>query len=180
MLSIKIDDKEFYDGNTNRFTYVKGQTLVLEHSLISISKWESKFHKSFLHNLKNLSKVESQYYVRCMTITKNVPDEVYMCLSNKNIEDINNYINDPMTGTTFSENNGRSDRRPVTNELIYYQMIEYGIPVEFERWHLNRLLTLIKVCSIKNQPPKKMGRTELANRNRALNAKRRKQLNTTG
>lgn len=180
MLSIKIDDKEFYDENTNKFTHIKGPTLVLEHSLISVSKWESKFHKSFLHNLKNLSQAESQYYIRCMTITKNVPDEVYMCLSKKNIEDINNYINDPMTGTTFSKSNGSSDRRPVTNELIYYQMIEYGIPVEFERWHLNRLLTLINVCSIKNQPPKKMGRTELANRNRALNAKRRKQLNTTG
>jgi hypothetical protein len=116
-----------------------------------------------------------------MTITQNVDPMVYQCLNNSHIKQINDYIENPMTATTFvKEQGGKSNGERVTAELIYYWMISLNIPVEFQKWHLNRLLTLIKVCSIKNQPPKKMSRNEILSRNAALNAQRRQQLNTKG
>ena len=116
-----------------------------------------------------------------MTLTQNVKNEVYYCLSDENIAQINRYIESPMTATYFSDSrNGKPNRERITSELIYYSMIALNIPFECQKWHLNRLLTLIKVCNIKNQPPKKMSRREIMNRNAALNAARRKQLNTRG
>ena len=115
-----------------------------------------------------------------MTITQNVNPDVYKRLSRSNIEDINKYIDAPMTATTFSDNNAGKSREIVTSELIYYWMIALNIPMECQRWHLNRLLTLIRVCNVKNTPPKKMSRREIMNRNAALNAARRKQLNSKG
>ena len=114
-----------------------------------------------------------------MTITKNVDSNIYVCLTAENIQKIVEYINAPMTATTIRDN-GKSSREIVTSELIYYWMISLNVPVEFEKWHLNRLITLIRVCSIKNQPAKKMSQSEIISRNAAVNAARRKKLNTKG
>ena len=120
-------------------------------------------------------------YIKCMTITQNVDPDVYNHLTAKNIEDINNYIYAPMTATTFSDDkNGKSNREIITSELVYYWMVALQIPFECQKWHLNRLLTLIRICNVKNQPPKKMSKRDVMSRNAALNAARRKQLNTSG
>lgn len=180
MLQITIPGTEQWDEVNEKFIYTKEQTLQLEHSLVSLSKWESKWGKVFL------SKREKTYeetidYIKCMTITQNVDPDIYNCLSSANIEKINKYIEAPMTATYFSENqDNKPSREQVTAELIYYWMIALNIPFECQKWHLNRLLTLIRVCNIKNQPPKKMSKRALMNRNSALNASRRKRLNTKG
>lgn len=180
MLQITVPKSEIFNDETGEFTYTKEQKLQLEHSLVSLSRWESKWCKPFL-NSKDKTEDEILDYVRCMTITQNVPDIVYRVLSPENIKEINDYINAPMTATTFSDRSGgMGNREIITSEILYYQMIALNIPFECRKWHLNRLITLIRVCSIKNQPPKKMGRTELANRNRALNEARRKRLHTKG
>ena len=111
-----------------------------------------------------------------MTITQNVNPIVYNNLTDKNIEDINEYIDKPMTATTFTSENKSPNREIITSELIYYWMFSLNIPMECQKWHLNRLLTLIRVCNIKNQPPKKMSRREIMSRNAQLNAARRKKL----
>jgi hypothetical protein len=181
MLEITIPAVEAYDEVNNEFiTVINEQTLRLEHSLVSLAKWESKWRKPFLSQ-KQRTLEETIDYVKCMTITQNVDPMVYQCLNNSHIKQINDYIENPMTATTFvKEQGGKSNGERVTAELIYYWMISLNIPVEFQKWHLNRLLTLIKVCSIKNQPPKKMSRNEILSRNAALNAQRRQQLNTKG
>ena len=119
-------------------------------------------------------------YVRCMTITQNVKPEVYNRLTEDNLKAINDYIENPMTATTFSDINQRPSREIITSEIIYYWMVSFNIPFECQKWHLNKLLTLIKVCNIKNSPPKKMSRQEILSRNRALNEARKKNLNTKG
>lgn len=179
MLTITIPAMELFNDITQEFIETKAQTIQLEHSLVSISKWESKWNKPFLAN-NDKSIAETLDYIRCMTITQNVNPDVYRRLSRSNIEDINNYIDAPMTATTFSDNKSGRSREIVTSELIYYWMISLNIPMECQRWHLNRLLTLIRVCNVKNTPPKKMSRREITNRNAALNAARRKQLNSKG
>lgn len=180
MLQITIPAQEQWDEQNQEFIYTKEQTLQLEHSLISLSKWESKWCKSFLSN-KDKTREEVLDYVRCMTLTQNVDPQIYSCLTDENVKQINEYIDAPMTATYFSENkNGRANREIVTSELIYYWMITLNIPFECQKWHLNRLLTLIRVCNIKNAPPKKMGRRAIMSRNAALNASRRKRLNTKG
>lgn len=180
MLQITIPATEEWDELKNEFVYTKEQTLQLEHSLISLSKWESKWCKSFLSRQEKTYE-ETIDYIRCMTLTQNVKPEIYYRLTEENLRKINEYIESPMTATTFSDhqNRGTAGER-VTSELIYYWMIALNIPPEYQKWHLNRLLTLIRVCNIKNQPPKKMSRKEIMNRNAALNAARRRQLNTRG
>ena len=180
MLQITIPAVEHWDEKNNIFVTTEEQTLRLEHSLVSLYKWESKWHKPFLSK-EEKTLDETIDYIKCMTLTQNIDPKVYTCLTSENIKQINNYIEDPMTATTFSQAEQRgSSREIVTAELIYYWMISLGIPVEFQKWHLNKLLTLIRVCNIKNAPPKKMGKRELMSRNAALNAARRKQLNSKG
>lgn len=181
MLQIKIPDVEFYDESTNRFFTRKGCVLTMEHSLISVSKWESKWHVPFLAG-KKLSLEQTLDYYRCMTITQNVDPEVYNNLDKNTADKIEKYINDPMTATWFSNTPSEhgDDRSIITSEIIYYQMITLGIPFECEKWHLNRLITLIRVVSIKNSPPKKMGREEVLRMQAQLNAERKAKLNTKG
>ena len=184
MLRITIPGDEQWDAAKEEFVQTrKDQTLQLEHSLVSISKWESKWGKPFLRK-EPMTDEEITDYVRCMTLTQNVDPEVYRYLTNENFEEVNQYINAPMTATWFSEEkngNGKGNRgEQITSELIYYWMIALNIPSEYQKWHLNRLLTLIRVCNVKNQPPKKMSKKELLSRNRALNEARRQQLNTRG
>lgn len=181
MLQITIPSRELWDESTNEFVITKEQTLQLEHSLISISKWESKWQKAFLTKQEKTHE-ETIDYVKCMTLNQNVDPNVYNYLTNDNIRQINAYIDSPMTATYFSEEKvGRGGHgEQITSELIYYWMIALQIPFECQKWHLNRLLTLVRVCNIKNQPPKKRSRREIMSRNAALNAARRKQLNTKG
>lgn len=181
MLQITVPlGTEYYDEENEIFVYPKEQVLQLEHSLISLSKWESKWCKPFLSKEK-MSDEETIDYIKCMTLTQNVPTEVYNYLTNKNIQDVTDYINAPKTATTFSDDkNSKPSREIVTSEIIYYWMIALNIPFECQKWHLNKLLTLIKVCTIKNSPPKKMSQKEAMSQQRALNAARRKNLNTRG
>ena len=179
MLYITIPATELFDENNDDFIYVNEQTLKLEHSLVSLSKWESKWCKPFFSKTEKTFE-ETIDYVRCMTLTQNVKPEVYKCLTKENIIDINGYIEAPMTATTFRQDNQRGNSENITSELIYYWMIALNIPFECQKWHINRLLTLIRVCDIKNQPPKKMGKGEILRRQAELNARRRQQLNTKG
>jgi len=181
MLELTIPATELWDEVNQEFITTKEQTLRLEHSLVSLSKWESKWCKPFLSKADKTNE-EIVDYVKCMTLTQNVPDVVYLCLTNNDILKINKYIDAPMTATWFNEDNKskKMGREQVTSELIYYWMIALNIPFECQKWHLNRLLTLVKVCNIKNQSPKKMGKRDIMSRNAALNAARRKQFNTKG
>lgn len=180
MLQIAISGTEQWDEGRQEFVYTKEQTLTLEHSLVSISKWEAKWHKSFLSK-KEKTHEETLDYIKCMTLTPNVDPEVYNCLTPDIFEQINNYIAAPMTATVFSnEKSGPANREVVTSELIYYWMIALNIPFECQKWHLNQLLTLVRVCNIKNAPPKKMGKRALMSHNASLNAARRQNLNTRG
>lgn len=180
MLKITIPETELWDEANQEFITTKEQTLELEHSLVSLSKWESKWCKPFLSK-EGKTREESIDYIRCMTVTPDVDDDIYNYLTNENINQINKYIEAPMTATWFNEtNNQKNSREQVTAELIYYWMIALGIPSEYQNWHLNRLLTLIKVCNIKNQTPKKRSKRDILSQQAALNAARRKQLNTKG
>lgn len=180
MLTITIPANELYDEKNNRFIPVKEQKLQLEHSLISLSKWESKWHKPFFTK-KDKTFEEIIDYIKCMTLTQNVNPFVYQCITKKNIEEISEYINDSMTATTFSgKDKGKINNEQITSELIYYWMVALQIPFECQKWHINRLITLIRVCNVKNTPPKKRSKGDVARSYSAINAARRKQLNTKG
>ena len=168
-----------FNEKTGEFFNTKEQTLQLEHSLVSLSKWEAKWNKAFLTKEQKTPE-QVLDYIRCMTITQNVDPNIYNALTDENIEAINKYIEAPMTATSFYDKGGKKSNETVTSELIYYWMIALNVPMECQRWHLNRLLTLIRVCNIKNTPPKKMNKRDLMSRNAALNAARRSKLNTRG
>lgn len=180
MLQITVPATELFDENAGLFINVTETCLKLEHSLLSISKWESRWCKPFLARNENDKRTPKEMldYIKCMTLNSNVSENVYSALTSENMEAITNYIKHPMTATTVSEKI-YNNREIITSELIYYWMISYNIPFECEKWHINRLLTLIKVCNAKNNP-KKMSRAEILSHNRALNAKRRKALHTRG
>lgn len=172
--------EEYYDEVKEEFVYPEVVMLQLEHSLVSISKWESKWHKPFLTN-NSKTEEETLDYIKCMTVTEHVPDEVYAFLNRDNVNRINNYIQDSMTATTFSNRQGgKANKEIVTSELIYYWMIALGIPQEYQYWHLNRLLTLIKICNVKNSPPKKRSQSDIMNEYEALNRARREALKSKG
>lgn len=185
MLQIFIDGDEFFDEKKNEFISVKSRYITLEHSLLSISKWEAKWKKVFLDNTLDKNKKteeEMMDYVRCMTITPNVDPLLYRCLSEKNISEINQYIEDPMTATTFSDRgNAQGRHQIISSELIYYWMVAYNIPSDYEKWHINRLLTLIRICTIKsNTQNNKMNESAIRRQNAALNAARRAKYKTSG
>ena len=183
MLSLTIEKTELFNPKDQTFINVNPQTIKLEHSLLSLSKWESKWNVPFL-NKSSKSIEQIMDYIEDMTITQNVDPAVYFVIQNnaKLVEQIKNYIDAPMTATTFSNRAPKKpNRETITAELIYYWMIAYNIPFECQKWHLNKLLTLIHVCSIKadkNAP--KMSRSEILSQNRALNEARRKALHSKG
>jgi len=181
MLELKIKGGEFWDEGKREFFNYKDCTLKLEHSLVSISKWESKWLKSFFDQEKTAE--ETLDYIKCMTLNKDVDSSVYSRLSMKDIKAINDYINSPMTATTIAKSDDKTQGSHgfTTSELIYYYMIQYGIPVEFEKWHINRLITLIRVCSEENKPKKKKSNPkDLARRYREINNARLAKYNTKG
>lgn len=180
MLEIVIPKTELFDEQTNEFIYTKEQKLQLEHSLVSLSKWEQRWCIPFLTN-KEKTDEQNLDYVKCMTVTQNVDPSCYLCLTPENLKDISDYIKAPMTATTITQEKDKvTNREVVTAELIYYWMVALVIPFECKKWHLNTLLTLINVCNIKNQPRKKMSKSDIYARNRALNAARLAELKTTG
>lgn len=171
---------EGWDDEKQEFVEPKTVVLELEHSLVSVSKWESKWKKAFLSKKEKTSE-EIFDYIKCMTLTPNVDPEVYSHLTAANFKAIQEYIDDSMTATYFSEEKGgKRSNEVVTAELVYFWMIALTIPFECQHWHLNKLLTLVRVCNIKNQPPKKTSKSEIMKRNAALNEARRKQLNSRG
>jgi hypothetical protein len=179
MLKIIIPPVELFDEAKQEFLYSKGYDLRLEHSLVSLSKWEAKWQKPFLTKTDKTDE-ETVDYIRCMTITQNVDPIAYKHISQANIDRIVKYIDDPMTATILPKENGASNKETITSELIYYWMISFNIPFECQTWHLNRLLTLINVCNVKNQPKKKISKSDLLARNKALNEQRKAKLNTSG
>lgn len=179
MLKITIPSQELFDEEKNEFFFTKEVDLVLEHSLVSLAKWESQYKKPFLTK-EDKTREETINYIRHMTVTQNVSDDVYKYITQTIIDLVTEYVSDSMTATTFNEEKGSKSREIVTAELIYYWMIAFQIPFECQKWHLNRLLTLIKVCNIKNKPEKKLSRSEIIRRNKALNDARKAKLNTKG
>lgn len=180
MLELDVPGAEFYDEANNEFVNVNGALLRLEHSLVSVSKWESKWKEPFLSR-KAKTYEQTLDYIRCMTITQNVDDRLYQTLTNEHIEKVNEYILEEKTATTFNERNAPPPgRQVVTSELIYFWMSQFNIPMECQKWHLSRLLTLIRIASIKNAPEKKMSKRAILAQNRSLNAARRKAHGTKG
>lgn len=181
MLRIKVPiSPEGWDEEKQEFVEPEVRVLKLEHSLVSISKWESKYCRSFIDS-KEMTYEETLFYVECMTLQEDIDPEIYSKLTRENVDEIRAYIYSPMTATKVREvKNGRHSGESTTSELIYYWMIESGIPFECQHWHLNRLLTLIKVCSTKNTPNKKMSKGEIMRQNAAINAANRARFNSKG
>jgi len=183
MLKLIIKDGEQYDEENNLFSPINVVELELEHSLLAMSKWESKYKKPFLSSNKKDTKTPEEMigYLKAMVVTPNVDlDVLYMC-SQENIDEIQEYIDSPQSATTFGNMpERRGPGEVITSELIYYWMVAFSIPFECESWHLNRLFALIRICNIKNSKPTKMSRGEIARRNRDLNEQRKKELGTTG
>lgn len=182
MLKITVPGKqELWDEKAEQFIIRDDKDVVLrlEHSLISVSKWEAKHHVPFLSTEKTDAQIMD--YIKCMTLNTDVDDSVYSRLTLNNIRAINEYIADPMTATTIRDRNtNRRMNEIVTSELIYYWMIAYGIPAEFEKWHINRLIMLIRVCAAKNEPPKKRSQKDIMDEYRAINAANKAKFNTRG
>ena len=179
MLKLTIPSVELYNELTNEFSHSKVYELQLEHSLVSLSKWESIWHKAFLTKGEKTKK-ETIDYIRCMTITQNVDPIAYDYITDKELDLVMRYIDDSMTATIFSKENKGTSREIITSEIIYYWMIAFNIPSDYQKWHLNRLLTLINVCNIKNQPAKKGNRKDLLARRNSLNEERKAKYNTKG
>lgn len=189
MLEITVPGGEYWDETKEEFLFTKPVTLQLEHSLISISKWEAKWHEPFFEkdavktgNTTNKTDAQVLDYIRCMTINKIHDPDVYRRLSGENVRMINDYISNPMTASVINSPDDKLKRSTefVTSELIYYWMIAFNIPVEFEQWHINRLIMLIRICSEKNKPQKKLTPRQIAERNRARNEARKAKLHAKG
>ena len=181
MLALEVPGIELYDERTKKFIEIEPQLLELEHSLVSLSKWESEWCIPFLGKGERTNE-QIIDYIRCMNLRDDTDPRVFEHMPPSILSRINQYISAPMTATTFSDNGkaptGRGET--ITSELVYYWMVALAIPFECQNWHLHRLITLIKVCNVKNSPPKKMSRSEIMSRNKALNASRRKSLGTSG
>lgn len=181
MLVLKVPKIELWDEQKEEISYVDETTIKLEHSLISISKWEAKWHIPFMDKTHKKTIEQTIDYIKDMCLTPNVPDFIFSHLGEENYNLITEYITNPMTATWFSDSGKKSTNREViTSELIYYWMVAYNIPSEYQKWHLNRLLTLIQICDRKNQPKKKMSKAEILSSQAALNKARRARYGTSG
>ena len=181
MLQIIIPAEERWDEEHEEFIVSKKeQKLMLEHSLVSLSKWESKWQVPFLSK-KEKTYEETLDYIKCMTITQNVSDDVYKRLTSENLMQIRSYMESPMTATSIHDEPAPKNRSEIlTSEVIYNMMIAFNIPFEGQKWHLNRLFTLIKVCELKNRKPKKKSLRDIMQQNTAINEMRKKKYNTRG
>lgn len=179
MLYITVSSGEIFDEATWTFTEIKPTVIQLEHSLLAISKWESKWKKPFMSTVQKTEE-EFRDYVRCMTINRNVDPNVYFRLKPEDYKQIDAYIHDPMTATTFyGKQTEKPSSKQITSELIYFWMCQAQIPFEAEKWHLNRLMTLIRIHSVENNP-KKMSKNDIYKSNRAMNEARRAKYHSRG
>lgn len=180
MLKLTFPPADFFDEDSQKFISLPGFELELEHSLLALSEWESKWEKPFLGE-SSLTPEETLDYVRCMIVTPEFPPDALDRLDDETVQQVVSYIERKMTATWFADSGSRGPRvETITSELIYYWMTTYQIPFECERWHLNRLMTLIRICDVKQNPPKKRSPEEVAQRNAEINRKRREQLGTKG
>lgn len=188
MLKITIPSREYFDDDKQMFIKVKGAEITLEHSLLSLFKWEQKWKKPFLKEGYKKTFEETIDYIRCMTLTPNIDPDIYYNLDQKTVEKIGEYINDPHTATTFNEpkKDGEAKKKVTateTAETIYCSMVMAGIPFECQKWHVNNLLTLIKVYNVKNDgdgKKKKHSKGDIAKNRAAINAQRLKKYGTKG
>jgi hypothetical protein len=180
MLQLEIHGEDFWDERTCKFVTLKSQILQLEHSLVSISKWEAKYKKPFLSR-EIKTREETVEYIRAMTITQNVNPLVYSLINDEHIRKVNEYIDDPMSATTIKKQEGKgAAAKVITSEEIYASMVEFRVPPEYQKWHFNRLMMLLRVLGERSKPPKKMRKGEIARRNRSLNAARRARSGSKG
>lgn len=180
MLQIVVPGAELFDERTGKRIRSKTAVLQLEHSLVSLSKWESKWKKPYLNNTE-ITPEMSLDYIRCMTLTQHVDPQVYNFLTQENMQEIRDYIDDPMTATTFKQISRPGVKQVITAEIIYYWMVTLGIPWDpCQKWHLNRLMTLIRVCDEKNAPSKRMSKRDALARQRSINQARRAKYHTNG
>lgn len=179
MFILDIPTQEAFDESTQKFVRIHPVTIELEHSLVSLSKWESKYEKSFI-STPDKSPEEVLDYIRMMTLTPGIDDSVFYALTQDLVKQITDYIGSQQTATTISQRNKKPNREIITSEIIYHWMIDLNIDFQCQYWHLNRLITLIQVCSEKNAPQKRMSRKELMERNRSLNAARRARTGSSG
>ena len=182
MLHLQIPDRELWDPIKERFVSITGAEVDLEHSLYSVSKWESKWHVPFHDDRKEKTLEQNIDYIRCMCVTENINPDVFRYITEQNAKEISEYIGDSATATWFNDNKKRSGKREIiTAEIIYYWMTAYNIPESYQFWHLNKLMTLLRVCAEKNNPDaNKKNNNTLASQRRALNAARRKKFHTKG
>ena len=182
MLTITVLGTESYDEIANLYSTTKDTVLRMEHSLVALSKWESLYKKPYISSIKGVKKTpdETLAYIKFMTITQNVSDSVYASLTSENYKVINAYIDDDMTATIIKKTGGGNNRETITSEKIYYWMISFGIPFECQKWHLNRLITLIEVCSLKNKPKGKLSAKQVDQKYTDLNEQNRKKFNSKG
>lgn len=186
MLEIFVPETEVYNNVTEEFVATKSYQLKLEHSLLSVAKWEAKHHKVFLSKGGSKTTDETFSYIQCMCLQYEPTIEQLKLIPGPLIKQITEYIHDPMTATWFSEDKSRAvgrnkrNNEVTTSEVIYYQMVELGVWKECEKWHLNRLLTLIQVISLKRTPPKKRSKKDILNEQQMLNEQRKRQLGTKG
>lgn len=182
MLKLIVPSEEYYDEETNTFSQTKDYVLQLEHSLVSISKWESKWKKPYISKAKKTYQ-ERCDYVRCMTITQNIPPHVYRNLTEAALARVDLYMADPMSATTIRSIKGKGGggSSSITSETVYYWMIQYGIPFSCEKWNFNRLMALINICGrkVSNQGKKPNGK-HLMQQMYDLNEKRKAQFHTKG
>lgn len=178
-LKLDIPQTELFDESTNKVYMCKPCSITLEHSLVSIHKWEQKYHRSFFSKGPK-TRDELLDYIRFMTLTSNVDPLVYYSLKSYHFKDIDEYMNNPMTASTIVDTNQGKSRDVVTAELVYWWMIEFQIPYECRKWHIKTLMSLIRVCNAKSQKPKKMPKKAVMNQYSALNELRRQQMNSRG
>lgn len=187
MITITVPKREVFDTENQIFYRVDHETTIqLEHSLISLQKWESKWHVPFLYDKTQKTFEQTIDYIRCMCVTPNVKEDVFYCIPPSEMQRISEYIHDPMTATWFRDDKKNQDplnkpkKEIVTAEIIYYWMITLNIPSEYKKWHLNQLLTLIRVINVKNTPQKKRPRREILEEYKAINEENKKKFNTKG
>ena len=187
MIQIVVPKSEVFDNTNQIFRRVtKETTLQLEHSLISLQKWEARWHTPFLVK-KGKTLEQTIDYIRCMCLTPNVKEDVFYCIPKSEMTRIANYIDDPMTATTVTTRGKgpgpKKKNKIVTAEVIYYWMISLNIPNEYRKWHLNQLLMLIRVINAENasnDPNNKRKKHEVLADYRAINEANKKRFNTKG